>query len=214
MRRTLCRHRRTHPLPHDGVIVDDHRLDGRFRVSEGIVGHDPATGSCTVTRVPPLSPVVNETRPPGSSARSRIDGRPRPAEDGRSKAQEVSPCKPMPSSSTVNTTAALARPRVSRDCPDSNLTVAPTLVIFTSGEPQDDRARSVPPMWLRPGSVGTLQVVVIRRDRSDRRPSPWRMRRRSPWRTWRRRHRLHRRRRWPAGPSSNRTRDRCDYRST
>ena len=74
--------------------------------------------------------------------------------------------------------------------------------------------RSVPPMWLRPGSVGTLQVVLIRRDRSDRRPSPWRMRRRSPGRTWRRRHRLHRRRRWPAGPSSNRTRDRCDYRST
>ncbi len=42
-----------HALSDHGVVVDDHRLDRCFRIGDRLVGHDAATGSCTVTRVPP-----------------------------------------------------------------------------------------------------------------------------------------------------------------
>ena len=79
---------------------------------------------------------------------------------------------------------------------------------------ENDRTRPAPPKRHRPGSLLMSQVVVISSDRSDRRPSPWRMPRRSPWRTSRRRHRQRRRRRLHAGSSSSRTRGRCVNPST
>ena len=65
-----CREQRDQPVPHDGVVVDDHDAD-LVRLAHGAPPSPVPSGSTARTTVPPEDGQLTSVRPPSSAARSR-----------------------------------------------------------------------------------------------------------------------------------------------